>query len=188
MSRLVCTPLPLVGLTLVQRQSLQDARGFFERLFCAQELAAVGWLQSIAQINRSCTRQAGSVRGLHYQKAPHAEMKLVTCLRGAVWDVAVDLRPASPTYLHWHAQELSADNARALLIPEGFAHGFQALTPDAELLYCHSAAHAPAFEAGLHPQDPHLAIAWPLPVVGLSARDAGLPGVNGRSNTPILDL
>lgn len=175
MSRLACTPLPLAGLARVQRQPLADARGFFERLFCAEELAAVGWRGPLAQINRSLTRQQGSVRGLHYQKAPHAEMKLVSCLRGAVWDVAVDLRPDSPTYLRWHAEELSADNARALLIPEGFAHGFQALSADAELLYCHSAAHAPAFEAGLHPQDPQLAVAWPLPVAGLSPRDAGLP-------------
>lgn len=179
MSRLTCTPLPLAGLTLVQRQPLMDARGFFERLFCAQELAACGWSGPIAQINHSLTRAPGSVRGLHYQKAPHAEAKLVSCLRGAVWDVAVDLRPASPTYLRWHAQELSAENARALLIPEGFAHGFQALSADAELLYCHSSAHAPGFEAGLHPLDAQLAIAWPLPVAGLSARDAGLPGVDG---------
>lgn len=173
MSRLTCTPLPLAGLRRVQRQPLADARGFFERLFCAQELAACGWRGPIAQINHSLTRQAGSVRGLHYQKPPYAEMKLVTCLRGAVWDVAVDLRAGSPTFLHWHAEELSAANACALLIPEGFAHGFQALTPDAELLYCHSHPYTPQAEAGLHPQDARLAIAWPLPVAELSPRDAG---------------
>ena len=172
MSRLRCTPLPLAGLHLVERQPLVDARGFFERLYCAAELAACGWTQPIAQINRSCTRRPGSVRGLHWQQPPHAEMKLVSCLRGAVWDVAVDLRAGSPTFLHWHAETLSADSARALLIPEGFAHGFQALTADAELLYCHSRPYAPAAEAGLHPLDERLAIAWPLPVGDLSARDA----------------
>ncbi len=180
MSRFTCTPLPLAGLTRVQRQPLADARGFFERLFCAEELAACGWSGPIAQINHSLTRQAGSVRGLHYQKPPHAEMKLVTCLRGAVWDVAVDLRAGSPTFLHWHAEELSADNAHALLIPQGFAHGFQALTPDAELLYCHSHPYTPAAEAGLHPQDARLAIAWPQPLAGLSPRDAALPRVAER--------
>ena len=173
MSRFTCTPLPLAGLTRVQRQPLADARGFFERLFCAEELAACGWSGPIAQINHSLTRQAGSVRGLHYQKPPHAEMKLVTCLRGAVWDVAVDLRAGSPTFLHWHAEELSADNACALLIPQGFAHGFQALTPDAELLYCHSHPYTPAAEAGLQALDARLAIAWPLPLAELSPRDAG---------------
>ena len=118
----------------VQRQPLQDARGLFERMFCADELAAAGWTQPIAQINHSVTRQRGSVRGLHYQRPPHAEMKLVSCLRGEVWDVAVDLRAGSPTFLQWHAEHLSPSNACALLIPPGFAHGFQALTDDAELL------------------------------------------------------
>jgi len=112
------------------------------------------------------------VRGLHYQKPPHAEAKLVSCIRGEVWDLVLDLRHGSATFLHWHAQRLSADNACALLIPQGFAHGFQALTDDAELLYCHSAAYAPECEAGLNPSDPRLAIAWPLPIADLSPRDA----------------
>jgi dTDP-4-dehydrorhamnose 3,5-epimerase len=112
------------------------------------------------------------VRGLHYQRPPHAEAKLVSCLRGEVWDLAVDLRPTSHTYLKWHAQHLSSDNGLALLIPPGFAHGFQALTDDVELLYCHSANYIPDAEAGLHPQDPRLAIEWPLPIRELSPRDA----------------
>lgn len=173
MSRLACTPLPLAGLLRVQRQPLADERGFFARLFCADELAAAGWTQPIAQINHSHTALAGTVRGLHYQRPPHAEMKLVTCVRGEVFDVAVDLRHGSPTFLHWHAERLSADNGRALLIPPGFAHGFQALCDNAELLYCHSAPYVPGSEAGLHPLDARLAIAWPLPPAGLSPRDAG---------------
>lgn len=171
-SRFTCTALPLPGLVRVQRQPLQDTRGLFERMFCAQDLAAAGWTQPIQQINHSLTHQRGSVRGLHYQNPPHAEMKLVSCLRGQVWDVAVDLRPDSPGFLQWHAERISADNGNALLIPPGFAHGFQALTDDAELLYCHSAAYAPGAEAGLHPLDPRLAIAWPLPVAEMSARDS----------------
>ena len=178
MSRLALAPLPLAGLFRVQRQPLVDERGFFARLFCAEELAGAGWTAPIAQINQSYTALQGTVRGMHYQKPPHAEMKLVSCLRGEVWDVAVDLRPGSPTFLHWHAEHLSADNGSAVLIPPGFAHGFQALTDHAELLYCHSAAYAPAAEAGLNPLDPRLAIAWPLPVQGLSARDAAHPWID----------
>jgi dTDP-4-dehydrorhamnose 3,5-epimerase len=172
MSRFELQSTPLAGLWVVQRQRLGDARGFLQRLFCADELATAGWTGPIAQINHTHTAEPGTVRGLHFQRPPHAEMKLVSCIRGAVWDVAVDLRPDSPTYLRWHAEPLSADNQRALLIPPGFAHGFQALEADVEMLYCHSQAYAPQSEAGLHPQDPRLAIAWPLPVRGLSARDA----------------
>ena len=106
---------------------------------------------------------------------PHAEMKLVTCLHGEVWDVAVDVRASSPTFLQWHAEVLSRANRRSLLIPEGFAHGFQALSDDVEMLYCHSHAHAAEFESGLHPQDARLAITWPLAELQLSDRDAGFP-------------
>jgi dTDP-4-dehydrorhamnose 3,5-epimerase len=173
MSRFEVTATPLAGLTLVRRQRLGDSRGFLARLFCAEELAAVGWVLPIAQINHTFTARQGTVRGMHFQRPPHAEAKLVSCLRGEVWDVAVDVRQGSPTFLRWHAERLSADNGQALLIPAGFAHGFQALNDDVELLYCHSAAHAAHAEAGLNPQDPRLAIAWPLPITELSARDAG---------------
>lgn len=165
------TALPLEGLRLVERQRRGDARGGLSRVFCADELAAAGWQRPLAQLNHTQTTTHGTVRGLHFQRPPHAEMKLVSCLRGRVWDVVVDVRAGSPTFLRWHAEELSADNLRALLIPEGFAHGFQALTDDVELLYCHSAPHAPAAEAGLHPRDPALGIAWPLPIALLSPRD-----------------
>lgn len=173
MNRLEVSDCPLPGLKLVQRQSLGDARGFLSRLFCAGELAAAGWTTPIAQINHTFTRHAAVVRGLHYQQPPHSEMKLVSCLRGEVWDVAVDLRFGSPSFLQWHAEVLSARNARALLVPEGFAHGYQALTDDVELLYCHSAPYVAQAQAGLHPLDARLAIRWPRPVQGLSDRDAG---------------
>lgn len=175
MSRFAVTDLPLTGLKLVERQRLGDSRGFLSRLFCAEELAAVDWRKPIAQINHTYTAKRGTVRGMHFQRQPHAEMKLVSCICGEVWDVAVDVRADSPTFLHWHAERLSADNGRALLIPEGFAHGFQALTDDVELLYCHSAAYNSSAEADLNPQDARLAINWPLPITELSARDAGHP-------------
>ncbi len=173
MSRLSCIATPLSGLMRIERLRLTDERGFLSRLFCTSELAAAGWKYPVAQINHSHTAHRGTVRGMHYQNPPHAEMKLVSCLQGDVWDVAVDLRKNSPTFLQWHAQHLSADNGCALLIPAGFAHGFQALTDNAALLYCHSVAYSPEAEAGIHPLDPRLGIAWPLPVAQLSPRDAG---------------
>ena len=171
MSRLAVDDLPLVGLKRVTRQRIGDQRGFLSRLFCTDELTGAGWHRPIAQINHTFTAVRGTVRGMHFQRPPHAEMKLVSCIRGEVWDVAVDLREGSETFLHWHAEHLSADNGHALLIPEGFAHGFQALTDDVELLYCHSAPHQPAAEGGLHPMDAALSIAWPLPAANLSLRD-----------------
>jgi dTDP-4-dehydrorhamnose 3,5-epimerase len=173
MSRFEVVDTPLAGLKVVRRQRLGDSRGFLSRLFCAEELGAAGWTGPIAQINHTFTARAGTVRGLHYQRPPHAEAKLVSCLRGEVWDVAVDLRTGSPTFLRWHAERLSAENGCALLIPPGFAHGFQALSDDVELLYCHSVPYAAPSEAGLHPQDERLGIAWPLTITELSARDAG---------------
>ena len=125
MSRFTINDLPLADLKLIERKRLGDDRGFFTRLFCAEALAESGWLKPIVQINHTYTAQGGTVRGMHYQQPPYTEMKLVSCLQGEVWDVAVDLRADSPTFLHWHAEVLSADNNRAMLIPEGFAHGFQ---------------------------------------------------------------
>jgi dTDP-4-dehydrorhamnose 3,5-epimerase len=175
MSRFSIRDLPLAGLKSIERQRIGDSRGFLSRLFCDEGLAAAGWEKPIAQVNHTYTVRCGTVRGMHYQHQPYAEMKLVSCVRGVVWDVAVDLRAGSPTFLQWHGEILSAENGRALLIPEGFAHGFQALGDDVELLYCHSVAYAPDCEAGLNPLDVRLAIPWPLPIGELSARDAGHP-------------
>lgn len=175
MSRFAIVDLPLAGLKRIERKPVADSRGFLARIFCAADLAPAGWAGPVAQVNHSRTARAGSVRGLHFQRPPHAEMKLVSCLSGAVWDVAVDLRAGSPTFLCWHGELLSAENERALLIPEGFAHGFQTLTDDVELLYCHSAAYAPDAEGALNPLDPRLAIAWPEPVADMSERDRGHP-------------
>jgi dTDP-4-dehydrorhamnose 3,5-epimerase len=160
------------GLKLIARQRLGDTRGSFARLFCAEELALAGWSKPIAQINHTITPKIGTVRGMHFQHPPYSEMKLVTCLRGEVYDVAVDLRQGSTTFFSWHGEILSADNNRAMLIPEGFAHGFQALTGDVELLYCHTAPYAAGSEGGVRATDPMLGIIWPMKITMLSERDS----------------
>jgi dTDP-4-dehydrorhamnose 3,5-epimerase len=162
----------LEGLHIVQRGRIEDVRGFFSRFFCFEEISAAGFLQPIAQINHTLTRQRGSVRGMHFQFSPHSEDKFVSCLRGEIFDVAVDLRKDSPTFLQWHSEILSAENGRSLLIPQGFAHGFQTLIDDVELLYLHSAPYVQSAEGGLNPADPMLSIAWPLEFAELSSRDA----------------
>lgn len=168
---------PLEGVRLIQRHAMEDQRGLFERMFCDEELKACGLERPIVQINHSITRHRGTVRGMHFQYPPAAETKIVSCLRGRVWDVALDLRRDSPTFLRWHAEELSAENRRTLYIPEGFAHGFQALSEECELLYFHTAHYASEHEGALNVADPTLAIDWPLPIVGLSERDRGHPFV-----------
>lgn len=176
--KLARTDLP--GVMLVTGSPHTDPRGSFARLFCARELAGVLGERHIVQINHSCTAAVGAVRGLHFQRAPHAEMKLVHCLRGRVWDVAVDLRVESPTFLQWHAEELTPEHHRMLLIPEGCAHGFQVLAPDSELLYLHTAFYAPEAEGGVRHDDPALGIRWPLPVTDLSPRDRSHPPIDDR--------
>ena len=166
---------PLQRLKLIQRKPIGDHRGYLERMFCAEELQSLIPGKGIVQINHTLTAKRGTVRGLHFQYPPYAETKFVNCLRGEVFDVAVDLRQGSPTFLHWHAEILSAGSHKTLLIPEGFAHGFQTLTEDCELLYFHTAAHQPSAEGGLNAQDPGLDIRWPLAVTELSARDAAYP-------------
>lgn len=164
---------PLQGLFEIHHAPVGDARGRFTRLFCERELAGIRPGLHFTQVNLSETRGAGSVRGLHYQRPPAAEAKLIRCLRGRVFDVAVDVRAGSPTFLHWHAIELSEDGNNAVFIPEGVAHGFQTLSDEAWLLYMHTAPWTPACEAGLRHDDPRLSIDWPLPVATLSERDRG---------------
>ena len=161
----------LESLFVVETSPHIDSRGAFSRLYCEKELAEVIGQRHIVQINHSRTAEVGSVRGLHFQHPPHAEMKLVRCLKGRIWDVAVDLRNNSPTFLHWYAEELTPNNARMMAIPEGFAHGFQVIEPDSELLYLHTAFYKPGAEGGLRYNDPKLAIDWPLVVTDLSERD-----------------
>lgn len=171
-------PTSIPGLVVVETSPHIDNRGAFARLYCERELASLVGPRRIVQINHSRTATIGAVRGLHYQHPPHAEMKLVRCLKGSVWDVAVDLRHNSPTFLSWHAEELTPANTRMMVIPEGFAHGFQVLEPESELLYLHTAFYTPGSEGGLRHDDPRLAIHWPLAVTDLSARDAAHPLTN----------
>jgi dTDP-4-dehydrorhamnose 3,5-epimerase len=171
-SRFSVLATPLLGLNVVVRKPFGDNRGYLERMFCNDELQDVLGARRIVQINHTMTRTKGTVRGMHFQYAPYAEMKFISCLRGSVFDVAVDLRKGSSTFLHWHSEVLSAENHKTLVIPEGFAHGFQALTDDCEILYLHTTAYSPCAEAGLNPQDSKLAIAWPLPIAEISPRDA----------------
>jgi len=163
------------GVVIVETTRMMDHRGAFARLFCEDALADVLGERHIVQINHSRTARVGAVRGMHFQHAPQAEMKMVRCLKGRVWDVAVDLRKASSTFLQWHAVELSAANDRMLVVPEGCAHGFQVLEAESELLYLHTAAYSPASEGGVRHDDPALGIDWPLDVADMSQRDRTHP-------------
>ena len=171
---------PIADLKVIERRPIFDSRGYLARIFCADRLKDAGWQKAVAQINVTETKKKGTLRGMHYQNFPHAEMKLVTCLRGEIWDVAVDLRKNSPTFLCWHAEKLSSENSRALLIPEGFAHGFQTLSNDCELLYLHSAPYIREAERGIRPTDPRIRVSWPLDVQEISARDSEHPLLNNQ--------
>lgn len=166
-------PTPLGGACVVELQQLGDDRGFFARSFCRQEFEAQGLDPDITQCNISFNRRRGTLRGMHYQAEPHAEAKLVRCTQGTVWDVIVDLRPESPSFRRWHAVELSAANRLALYVPKGFAHGFQTLADDSEVLYLMSQLYRPDAARGLRWDDPALAIDWPLADPHMSDRDRG---------------
>ena len=170
-------PTAIAGVSILESEPVRDARGAFARLFCARELEGVVGRRQVVQINHSLTRAVGAVRGLHYQHPPHAEMKIVRCLKGRVFDVAVDLRRGSASFLSWVSCELSPASGNALVIPEGCAHGFQVLEPDSELLYLHTAYYTREAEGAVRFDDPRVAIAWPLPPTDLSERD--------RSHAPL---
>lgn len=171
-------PTAIAGVFVAQTNAFQDNRGAFARLYCETELAEAVAGRQIRQINHSRTAAVGAVRGMHFQFAPDAETKMVRCLKGRVWDVAVDLRKGSPTFLQHHAQELSPSNALMLVIPEGCAHGFQVLEPDSELLYLHTANYMPGAEGGVRFNDPVLNLPWPLQITDLSERDKKHPLLN----------
>jgi dTDP-4-dehydrorhamnose 3,5-epimerase len=166
------TATELSGVVVVEAEPRGDERGAFARLHCPDEFAAAGHAFVPAQTSLSRNPTALTLRGLHYQPAPFAETKLVRCVRGRIFDAAVDLRPASPTHGRWTAVELSADNLRALLVPEGVAHGFLTLEPDTDVLYQISPAYRPGHEAGVRWDDPAFAIAWPAAPALISPRDA----------------
>jgi dTDP-4-dehydrorhamnose 3,5-epimerase len=173
MSRFEVTPLPLAGVFLLKSHQFSDSRGGFRRIFCAEDLKIFGWNASISQINISYTKHPGTVRGMHMQIPPYSEMKIVQCIRGEIYDVCVDMRAGSPTFLSHCAIKLTSQNDEAILIPRGMAHGFQALSNDVEVLYFHSEAYHPDYEAGFSVLDPAFKIRWPEPVINLSSRDLG---------------
>ncbi len=165
----------LPGLMILKRHPVGDERGSLQRLYCKDLLEKYAVTESIAQINLTMTHRQGAVRGMHFQYPPFSEIKIVTCLRGRVFDVAVDLRANSPTFLQWYGTILSPEEMNSFVIPEGFAHGFQALLPDSELLYLHTAAYHRAAEGGISPTDPCLNISWPLDITEMSDRDKSHP-------------
>ncbi|HEY0275513.1 MAG TPA: dTDP-4-dehydrorhamnose 3,5-epimerase [Paenirhodobacter sp.] len=160
---------------LIEPEPRGDDRGFFARMMCRQEFPRHGMISDFVQHNMSVSLQTGTVRGMHFQRGKDVEAKLVRCTRGRILDVIVDLRADSPTYMRHEGFELTAENHRMLYVPQGFAHGFQTLTEDCEVFYAVSAAYAPGAEGGLRHDDPMLGIAWPLPVTGLSPKDATWP-------------
>ena len=172
---MIFTNTALPGAVIVDVERREDARGHFARTYCAREFEAHGLPTQMVQTNMSLTRHAGTLRGMHYQLAPHAEDKLVRCVRGAIWDAIIDIRPDSPTYCQWTGVELSETNGRMLLVPKGFAHGFVTLTDDAAVTYQVSAFYAPQSERGLRHDDPAFAIDWPVPVQDSSDKDRSWP-------------
>ena len=169
--------LPLQGAWEIRLERREDSRGFFARMYCENEFAEHGLNTSWVQMNVSMSRDVGTLRGLHFQREPAAEIKLVRCLRGRAFDVIVDLRAGSATFGQTCAVTLDQDELNAIYVPKGFAHGFQTLEPDTELQYLHSTIYAPGHEGGINAMDPGLAIDWPLPVSVMSDRDRCLPAL-----------
>ena len=166
---------PLQDAFVIEPEPFTDDRGLFARVFCKQELQSILHGKNIVQVNHSMTRQKGAIRGMHFQLPPMAEIKMVKCLHGSVFDVIVDLRKLSSTFGKWHGEILSSDNMKMMYIPEGFAHGFQTLEEDAEMLYLHTEFYSPEYEGAVRFDDPSLNISWPIEVTDISLRDQNHP-------------
>jgi dTDP-4-dehydrorhamnose 3,5-epimerase len=175
----------LLDLYCVQRNRIEDQRGFLSRIFCSDDFLRSGVTFNVNQVNHTRTKKKGTIRGMHYQVSPHGEKKLVNCLRGAVFDVAVDVREKSPTFLKWFGTVLTEENNVGMLIPEGFAHGFQTLEDNSELIYLHSSAFSPDSERRLNPLDPSMKITWPLPVSEMSEKDKNAAPIRQSSVTGV---
>ena len=178
---MIFTETPLAGAFVIELELREDERGFFARTFCANEFAEHGLQPVVAQANLSFNHTRGTLRGMHYQVAPAEEAKLVRCTAGAIYDVIVDMRPESPTHRSHFGVELSARNHKALYVPERFAHGFQTLADESEVIYEVSEFYAPGHEAGLNHDDPALGIEWPLPVSVISEKDRAWPPLEAGS-------
>lgn len=173
-------PTNIAGLVAIRLERHVDERGSFARLFCRDEFAAQGLTSSFVQASLSVTERAGTLRGMHFQRAPYAEVKFVRCIRGAIHDVVADLRPDSPSYLHWQAFDLSAHGDLSLYIPAGCAHGFQTLQDDCEVLYQMDVPYQPGFADGFRFDDPALGIDWPLPITVIAEKDLEWPPLASR--------
>ena len=169
--KMLFTETSLKGCYLIDIEPLEDERGWFVRTYCKNEFNTIGHSKEWVQLNHSLTRLKGTIRGMHYQLPPFSEIKLVRCIAGSVYDVIIDLRKGSHTFLNYFGAELSSKNKKMIYIPEGFAHGFQTLTDDCELIYHHSQFYSPGVEAGIKYDDTKVNIEWPLPVKSVSARD-----------------
>lgn len=169
------TPTPLQGSFVVEPTGVTDDRGWFGRIFCKKEFNEIGHDKEWVQLNHSSTNKKGTVRGMHFQIHPYGEIKMVKCVSGAVYDVIIDLRKDSPTYLKWFGQELSSVNRKMLYIPERFAHGFQTLTDQCDLIYFHSEYYVPNAEGGIRYDDPSIRIQWPQNIILVSERDSSHP-------------
>ncbi|MDV0443850.1 dTDP-4-dehydrorhamnose 3,5-epimerase [Methanorbis rubei] len=180
MGKLKIITTPLEGLYVVETEPFMDHRGIWARIFCENELREILQNRHIVNINLSKTSEQGTVRGMHYQLPPMAEMKLIRCTGGRIFDVAVDLRKNSPTYLHWHGEELSGESMKMFVIPEGFAHGFQALTDNIEMIYLHTEFYSQELERGVRYNDPAIGIQWPLKPTNLSERDQKHPMISNE--------
>ncbi len=174
---------PVVGAYIVEIERRADARGFFARAWCQREFQDAGLDAGLVQVNVAFNLRAGTLRGMHFQRAPLEETKVVRCTRGAVYDVALDLRPDSPTFRRWAAAELTADNHRMLYVPRGCAHGYQTLADDSEVCYQTSQVYAPELATGVRYDDPAFEIRWPLAVTVLSEADRGWPAFPAASRS-----
>ena len=175
---MIFTETSLPGSYIIEMVPFTDDRGWFARMFCKKEFAAIGHSKEWVQINHSYTAHKGVIRGMHFQKPPYTEIKLVHCITGTIFDVIIDVRQGSPTFLHWFGVELSRGNKKMLYIPEGFAHGFQTLEDHCELLYCHSNFYTPGYEGAILFNDPKIKINWPMEATYLSDKDKQITLVN----------
>lgn len=173
-------PTHLKGVYIIDVQPVSDSRGWFARTFCKEEFAEIGHTKEWVQLNHSCTNKKGTIRGMHYQLPPHSEIKLVRCIAGAVLDIVIDLRKDSETFLKWTSAELSSGNMKMIYIPQGFAHGFQTLSDNCELIYHHSAFYTPQAEGEIRYDDPLINIKWPLALTDISERDLSHSFLNER--------
>lgn len=165
----------LLGSFVIHPTLLQDERGGFSRVFCKNEFEQIGHTKGFVQLNHSFNMHKGTIRGMHYQESPYSEIKLIRCVRGAVYDVIVDIRKSSPTFLQWFGIELSAKNMNMIYVPEGFAHGFQTLEENSELLYHHTNFYEPLSERGIRYSDAEIGINWPIEVTSISQKDKNYP-------------